>query len=352
MRWLTVHIDTSHAGLESVTAMLSALGLDSVMIEDETDFQEFLQDNRGAWDYVDEDLENFMRNRSRVTFYLPDTESGLAQLAETRIALQALRENLNNNNNNNYGPLIMSLENIENADWENNWKKYYKPMKIGEKILIIPAWENFKQINQEINNNNNNNNQARVPVILDPGLAFGTGSHATTRLCLELLESCIHGGERVLDLGCGSGILSITALLLGAESALGIDMDEIAVRVAADNAALNGLEVNKNNKNNAPRFRAVTGNIMKILENQNQDFNNKIIYNKYNIIFANIVADVIIKIARFIPAFLLKSTGVFICSGVINTRHEEVEQALQSAGFTVQAARQSDGWYAYQCAMD
>ena len=342
MRWLTVHIDTSHAGLESVTAMLSALGLDSVMIEDETDFQEFLQDNRGAWDYVDEDLENFMRNRSRVTFYLPDTESGLAQLAETRIALQALRENLNNNNN--YGPLIMSLENIENADWENNWKKYYKPMKIGEKILIIPAWENFNQINQEINNNN----QARVPVILDPGLAFGTGSHATTRLCLELLESCIHGGERALDLGCGSGILSITALLLGAESALGIDMDEIAVRVAADNAALNGLEVN--NKNNAPRFRAVTGNIMKILENQ--DCENNIINGKYNIIFANIVADVIIKIARFIPAFLLKSSGVFICSGVIDTRHEEVEQALQSAGFTVQAARESDGWYAYQCAMD
>ena len=193
-------------------------------------------------------------------------------------------------------------------------------------------------------------------MILDPGRAFGTGSHATTRLCLELLESCIRGGERVLDLGCGSGILSITALLLGAESALGIDMDEIAVRVAADNAALNGLEIdnknNKNNINNPPRFRAVTGNIMKILENQNQDLNNKIIYNKYNIIFANIVADVIIKIARFIPAFLLKSSGVFICSGVIDTRHEEVEQALQSAGFTVQAARESDGWYAYQCAMD
>ena len=331
MRWLTARIDTSHAGLEDLTAMLSGLGIDSVMIEDETEFQEFLEENRASWDYVDDDLINSMRNRSRVTFYLPDSEAGFSKLAEVRIALQALRESAQTGENNNN--FLMTLENAEDADWENNWKKYYKPVEIGERLLIIPEWENHDCFDK---------NKNKIPVILDPGLAFGTGGHATTRMCLELLAPCVKGGERVLDLGCGSGILSIAALLLGAESAVAVDMDEIAVRVAKSNALLNQIQPD------TARYRVFTGNINQILSNPKT--RKSLDINQYHIIFANIVADVIIRIAPWIPDLLLPD-GVFICSGVIDHRHEETESALKTAGFKIQNSRESGGWYAYQCAI-
>ena len=201
LNWLEIHIDTNHAGLEAVEAMLSSLDVDGVVIDDETEFREFLEDNRQYWDYVDEDLERRMEGLSRVTFYLQADEAGFAKLGEVRIALEALR-----GTRQDCGSLIMSLNNLADEDWENNWKQYYKPIEIGERLLVIPKWEQADPGD-------------RVPLYLDPGLTFGTGDHATTRLCLAALEKTVRGGERVLDLGCGSGILSIAALKLGAAAA-------------------------------------------------------------------------------------------------------------------------------------
>ena len=197
MRWLEVHIDTNHAGLDTVQAMLSGLDVDGVMIEDEEEFQDFLENNHDYWDYVDEDLERHMAGRSRITFYLEAQEAGFAKLGEVRVALEGLKQE-----RRDLGTLLMTLEDVEDADWENNWKQYYKPMEIGERLLVIPQWEEADPGD-------------RVPLYLDPGLTFGTGAHATTRLCLTALETLVRGGERVLDLGCGSGILSVAALRLG-----------------------------------------------------------------------------------------------------------------------------------------
>ena len=315
-QWLAVHIDASHSGLDAVTEMLSSIGADSVSVEDETEFQEFLEQNRSAWDYVEEALEESMRGRSRVTFYLSDDDDGYAKLAEARIAWQALKES-----RDDCGPLIMSVERMQNSDWEYGWKDYYKPIEVGNRLLIIPKWESADI-------------RGRVPVVLDPGLSFGTGEHPTTQLCLTLLEKRIRGGERVLDLGCGSGILSIAALNLGAASATAVDIDELCQRVAADNAALNHI--------GPDRLTVLCGDVLSdaaLLES---------LGNGYGIVLANIVADVIIALAPLVRN-LIAPDGHFLCSGIISGRETEVADALRRAGFRIADTYSAKDWYAYHC---
>ena len=196
MKWLELHLDTQPAGIEPATELLSEYGIDSLMIDEEGDFKDFLENNHQYWDYVDDELMEQMHGKSRITFYLEDSAEGYNTLAQFRIGLSAFKKQ-----HPEYAPLILSMENVEDADWENNWKQFYKPVEIGERLLVVPEWEQAQE-------------DGRVKLVLNPGLTFGTGSHATTRLCLQALEQHIHGGEKVLDLGCGSGILSIAALLL------------------------------------------------------------------------------------------------------------------------------------------
>ncbi|MCI8810030.1 MAG: 50S ribosomal protein L11 methyltransferase [Oscillibacter sp.] len=316
MRWLEIHIDTNAAGLEEVQALLSAQDIDGIQIEDETDFQDFLENNRDYWDYVDEDLAQHMAGRSRVTFYLEANEAGFAKMGEVRIALAGLKEQ-----RSDCGPLIMSLEDIQDADWENNWKQYYKPMEIGQRLLVIPQWEQTDP-------------GERVPLYLDPGLTFGTGAHASTRLCLEFLEEIVQGSERVLDLGCGSGILSVAALRLGAASALAVDIDDKCQDAAQGNAALNGI---------APEAcRVRIGNILtdSVLAAE--------IGGGYDIVLANIVADVIIALASRVRG-LVGENGWFLCSGIIEGRAEETAAALAANGVEVIERREDGGWNAFLC---
>ena len=316
MNWLELHIDTNHMGLEPVETMLSALGIDGVVIDDETEFQDFLENNHQYWDYVDEDLEKEMQGKSRVTFYLPADEEGFAKMGEVRIALQTLKES-----RTDCGTLLMTVDNLQDADWENNWKQYYKPMEIGERLLVIPQWETA-------------DTKGRVPLILDPGLTFGTGSHATTRLCLTALEQAIQGGERVLDLGCGSGILSIAALKLGAAHAVAVDIDDKCLTVAYDNAALNGI--------GKDIYTVRVGDILSDKALQAE------IGGGYQVVLANIVADVIIGLAPTVRS-LLAEGGVFLCSGIIDDRAEEVAEHLRAAGLEICDTRSSEGWFAYTC---
>ena len=223
MDWLELKIDTSHAGLDAVTDMLEQQGVTGVMIDDEADFQSFLENNRQYWDYVDDDLLAQKKGVSRVTFYLERNEDAYGTVAAVRMAMSALKKE-----HPEYAPLLLTMADVADEDWENNWKQFYKPMEIGSRLLVVPEWEEAAD-------------PTRVKLVLNPGLTFGTGSHATTRLCLQALDTHIHGGERVLDLGCGSGILSIAALRLGAESAFACDIDEKCVDVAYENAALNGI---------------------------------------------------------------------------------------------------------------
>ena len=320
MKWLELHIDTTHAGLDIVVAMLSALDIDGVVIDDEAEFQDFLENNQQYWDYVDEDLEKSMQGKSRITFYLLDSETGYSQLAQVRIALQKLKEE-----RDDCGSLLLTMENIQDADWETNWKKYYHPLEIGERLLVVPQWElDDPKVKAS----------TRVPLVLDPGLTFGTGSHATTQLCLTALEKEVKAGDRVLDLGCGSGILSIAALRLGASEAIAVDIDEKCLTVAYDNAALNNIGKDV--------YTVKVGNVLTDEEMRAS------LGGGYQVVLANIVADVIIGLAPMVRSMMAEG-GVFLCSGIIDTRAEEVAAKLRENGLEITATHTNDGWYAFTC---
>ena len=316
MKWLALHIDTSPEGLEPISDMLRDLGIEGLVIEDEGDFRQFLERNQQYWDYVDEELDRSMSGKCRITFYVEDNDTGFTSVAAVRIAMAEMKKN-----HPEYAPLLLTMDGVEDSDWENNWKAFYKPMEIGERLIVIPDWETADP-------------KGRVALRLNPGLTFGTGSHATTRLCLTALEKLVKPGTRVLDLGCGSGILSIASILLGADHAYACDIDEKAVGVAYENAALNGVTrekytVRAGDVTSDSRLRADMGD-------------------NYDIVVANIVSDVIIAIAPAVRP-LMREGGVFITSGIIDDRADEVRGKLEENGFKILEANQSEGWFSFVC---
>ena len=316
MKWLELSIDTTPSGIDPVSELLASFGVDSLMIDEEGDFHSFLENNRQYWDYVDEELLEEKRGKCRVTFYLAEDEAGWHTLGQIRVALSAFKQR-----HPEYAPLLLSMANVADEDWENNWKRFYKPMEIGERLLVVPEWEQ-KEV------------AGRVKLILNPGLTFGTGSHATTRLCLTALDRLIRGGEKVLDLGCGSGILSIAALRLGAARAFACDVDPTCVTVAYENAALNGVD--------RTRYTVRAGDVTANRELA-REFGGD-----YDVVVANIVSDVIIALAPKVRP-LLKPGGVFLTSGIIDDRADEVKQKLTDAGWQVAETNASEGWYSFLC---
>ena len=316
MKWLELKLDTSPAGLDPVSQLLEEQGITGLVIDDEGDFRDFLEHNHQYWDYVDEELMQEKQGLCRITFYLSDDPEGYHRLAQVRMALSQLKAA-----HPEYAPLLLTMNDLEDADWENNWKQFYKPMEIGERLIVVPEWEQA-------------NTQGRIPLILNPGLTFGTGSHATTRLCLTALEETIHGGERVLDLGCGSGILSIAALKLGAASAAAVDIDDKCRDVAYENAALNGI----GQDTYTVRIGDVLGDAVLRAD----------LGGGWQMVVANIVADVIIGLSPLVRPMLAPG-GLFLCSGIIDDRAEEVARHLREAGWDILRTRQSEGWFSYLC---
>ena len=304
MRYIEVTVNTPGAEIDARCQEMADMGAGGFVIENEEDFKDFLEQNHQYWDYVDDELENQFAGVSRIKCYLTDDEDGLAVLRRINAA---------------YDDVTTSY--VEDSDWENNWREYYKPIEVGEKLVVVPEWEEAPQ-------------DGRLPLRLDPGLIFGTGSHATTRMCLAALEEFSKPGVRVLDLGCGSGILGIGALILGCDSCLGVDIDPKAPDVVMSNAALNGIGTDK--------MTAWAGDIIADSSLRAR------IGGGYQLVLANIVADVIIPLTAIVRQFMAPG-AVFICSGIIEHRWPETEAALISNGFEILDHKSEEEWHCFVC---
>ena len=304
MRYIEVTVNTPGEEIDARCQEMADMGAGGFVIENEEDFKDFLEQNHQYWDYVDDELENQFAGVSRIKCYLTDDEDGLSVLRRINAA---------------YSDVTTSY--VEDSDWENNWREYYKPIEVGEKLVVVPEWEEAPQ-------------DGRLPLRLDPGLIFGTGSHATTRMCLAALEEFSKPGVRVLDLGCGSGILGIGALILGCDSCLGVDIDPKAPDVVMSNAALNGI--------GADKMTAWAGDIIADSSLRAR------IGGGYQLVLANIVADVIIPLSAVVRQFMAPG-AVFICSGIIEHRWPETEAALISNGFEILDHKSEEEWHCFVC---
>ncbi len=320
MNWIQITIYTTSEGIEPVSGRLYQLGITGLEIEDERDFNDFLENNRQYWDYVDDELIKKMQGETKVKVYVSDDSAGrelLFAIKSTLAQLKAL------DSENEFGRLEIEFDSMTEEDWANNWRQYFHTMEIGEKLIIKPEWEKLTEPTD------------RIVFNIEPGMSFGTGSHYTTQLCLEALERYITPGVKMLDLGCGSGILSIISLLLGADAAVAVDIDPNAVDTAYANAARNGIDKAK--------YTVLAGNVV-----TDTDIQAKIAENKYEVVAANIVADVIIGLAPKAKEYM-KEGGVFITSGIIEDRIDDVTAALKENGFNIIEINRRKDWASVIC---
>lgn len=315
MDWIKTTVTTTAEGIDPVSGRLLELGINGIEISDKDDFIEFLENNRKYWDYVDEELEKLKDADTKITFYLSCGAAGIEQLNAVKASLAELKAL---DADGVYGSLEISTDNVKDEDWSEIWKQYFHPIPVGKKILICPAWETPK------------NTDGRTVFTVNPGLSFGTGSHPSTRFCLEEIEENLKPGDSMLDLGCGSGILSVTALLLGASSAVAVDIDSNATDVAHSNLKLNKLT--------DENYKTYTGDIT-----SDKELRDKL--GTHNLVVANIVADVIIAIAPYVRGFM-NSGATFICSGIILERLDEVKATLTKNGLNITKVKCDDDWAA------
>lgn len=316
MKFKKLDIYTKSDAVQVLIMQLSELGITGFEIYDKADFEEFAKGGEYHWDYISDSLCKEMENvKTHITCYVQHNEQGMEMLNAVSGVLAQLREN----DGEFYGSLELVVDEVNEEDWANNWKQYYKPFTVGERLLIKPSWEKVEDA------------FGRKVLEIDPASSFGTGQHHTTRLVLELLDRLIHGGERVLDLGTGSGILATAALLLGAKEVTATDVFLNSVKTAQENAGKNGF--------GSDRVKVFCGNVA-----DDEELRGKI-GGGYDVITANIVADVIISMSPYFAGFL-KSDGVLIVSGIITERLEETLAALSENGFEVTERQEKEDWNA------
>ena len=302
MAWLEITVHTTEKTLDRTVNILTAAGFTDLVIEDQSEFEDFLEQNRAYWDYIDESLQEKLQGLSQIKLYLEDTDTaGMEKLKKLAQSME----------------LKMDISTMEETNWEESWKENYPPVEVGEKLIVIPYWLE-------------NPDESRLPVILDPGLTFGTGAHPSTQMVMGFMERLVKEHSRCLDLGSGSGILSIAALRLGAAAAVGVDIDPKAEDIARENAGYNGIA--------APEFTALTGNVT-----EDKELMDKLSRENWDVVLVNIVADVIIGLAPVLPAFL-REDSILICSGILDTRLTDVTAALEKAGLAVTEIRAMEDW--------
>ena len=312
MAWLEITVTTAPTGIETVAAELTARGFADLVLEDQQELEGFLEQNRTYWDYIDESLQSQLQGLSQIRLYLEDTDTqGLERL-------KAVVEQLRQKEDKTLGSLELKVEKMPDVDWSESWKENYPPQPVGENLIVLPYWLA------------EGDDSGRLPVILDPGLTFGTGAHPSTRMVMQNMEKLVRPGSVCLDLGSGSGILSITALRLGADKAIGVDIDPKAEDIARENAAYNGFSGEK--------FTALTGNVL-----SDRALMDRLTAGRYDLVLVNIVADVIIGLAPVLPK-LLDDQSVLLCSGILDSRLKDVTAALTTAGLTVTQIFREEEW--------
>ena len=308
MNYLEITITTRPDTIEDVAAQLTAGGFSDLVLEDQAEFEGFLEENRDYWDYIDEDLQEKLQGLSCIKLYIE--QDNTAEMTRLEALLESLRKK------QSLGQLPMTAKPLAEENWEESWKENYPAQIVGEKLVVLPYWLS--------------DDSGRLPVILDPGLTFGTGAHPSTRMVLETMEKEVKPGHHCLDLGSGSGVLSIAALRLGATSAIGVDVDPKAEDIARENAGYNGFA--------APEFTALTGNVL-----TDKAVMESLAEKQYDVVLVNIVADVIIALAPVLPHFLGGNTTL-ICSGILDTRLVDVKNALEKAGIAIIQEKACEDW--------
>lgn len=302
MDWTELTLAISAGDVERASAIAQMVVPYGIYIEDYSDLRTEAP-KIAHIDLIDEELLQKDVSKAVIHIYISPEENPVEAISFLRERLDAARI-----------PCELGQGAVKEEEWATAWKKYYHPLEIGQRLLVCPSWEECDA-------------KGRVKLTLDPGMAFGTGTHDTTRLCLELLETAAGPGKQMLDVGSGSGILSIAGALLGCDRVLGVEIDEMAVRVARENSAINHTE---------DRVTFLCGDLVEKVTGQ------------YPIVCANIVADVIIRLLPDLGPYLAPE-GVFIASGIIEEREPDVLVALDRAGFTVSKRRSSGGWVALAC---
>ncbi len=316
MNWTEVSIYTTTNGIEIINGALLKLGINDAVIEDAGVFEDFLNSDTLNWDYYDEGLAKMKDCESCIKVYLAGNDQGSLLLKEIYKCIDDLK---NENKDIDLGRLEIVTKSLDDEDWANNWKQYFKPFTVANKIVIKPTWEEL-----------NESADGKIILEIDPGMSFGTGQHHTTRLCIEQIIKHLKEKTEVLDMGCGSGILSIASILLGAKNVTGIDIDENAVRIAMENAALNNIYED--------RFVVYCGDVT--VDGKLQDL---IGYNKYDMIAVNIIAQIIMGMSFTFPKFLKKG-GIVIASGIIKKYVDEVVDNFQKLGFDILEINDSEEW--------
>ncbi len=307
VNWLKVSAFTSVDGLDVLYDELVSKGIDCMETQDPRELEALMEDKLQYWDYIDEETLK-LAGRPCITVYISKNEQGREQYANFTAAVEAARKK-------GYSVDTDEME-LKEEDWANNWKQYFKPLKVGERLIIKPSWEELKDRGE------------RTVLEIDPSVSFGTGGHATTRLCMEYLEKAVFPGCELLDLGCGSGILFVAGMLLKAGHAVAVDIDENAAVTSHQNAERNGID----------NYQVYIGNVL-----ADRTLCDKIGYKKYDVVLANIVADVIMGMSGLFTDFI-KDGGTLISSGIIIDRKDEVIESIKNAGFDIVNVKTDGEW--------
>ncbi|HAP21059.1 MAG TPA: 50S ribosomal protein L11 methyltransferase [Lachnospiraceae bacterium] len=313
MKWNKYRLATTTEAVDLISYTLAEMGIEGIEIEDKVPLSE--EDKKRMFIDLLPDLEED-DGKAYVSFYIEPEKDHDSTLEEVLAAVRELADFVD------IGDATIEKSQTEDIDWMNNWKKYWKPFKVDEHIIIKPTWETVEEVPEDT-----------LVVELDPGTAFGTGTHHTTRLCITQLKKYMQPGQEVLDVGCGSGILSIIALLLGAKEASATDVDIHAVEAAVENARVNGIENDF--------YTVLTGDVI-----SDADFRHKVGEHKFDMVLANIFAEIIIPLSGVVKE-MMKPGALFITSGIIDEREEDVRKALTENGFEIMEVTHSGGWVSF-----